>query len=112
MRFYEVAPNVIRTNEFWQEIAYMTNAKAFKSLPPEHQQAVVRAHKEAGVYSQELMKQAADEVASKVQAGGGKYTEIDIKPFVARTAELYAEENKAGRMPKGFLEAVAATKNK
>lgn len=112
MRFYEVAPNVIRTNEFWQEIAYMTNAKAFRGLPPDSQQAVSRAHKEAGLYSQELMKQAADEVANKVQAAGGKYTEIDIKPFVARTAEWYAEENKAGRMPKGFLEAVAATKTK
>ena len=112
MRFHEVAPNVIRTNEYWQEIAYMTNAKAFRGLAPEQQQAVVRAHKEAGIYSQELMKQAADEVASKVQASGGKYSEIDTRPLVARTAELYAEENKAGRMPKGFLEAVAATKAK
>lgn len=112
MRFYEVAPNVVRTNEFWQEIAYMTNAKAFKALSPELQQAVLRAHKEAGAYSADLMKQAAEDVVRDVQARGAKYVEVDIKPLVERTAELYAKESKEGRMPAGFLEAVAATKAK
>lgn len=112
MRFYEVAPNVIRTNEFWQEITYMTNAKAFRGLSPDLQQAVLRAHKEAGAYSQELMKQSAEEVVKNVQTHGAKYSEIDIKPLVARTAEWYKAENQAGRMPKGFLEAVEATRTK
>jgi len=112
MRFFEVAPNVTRTNEFWQEIAYMMNAQAFKGLSPELQQAVLRAHKEAGEYSQQLMKQAAEDVVKLLKERGAKYHEIDIKPFVDRTAQLYATENKEGRMPKGFLEAVAATKAK
>lgn len=112
MRFYEVAPNVVRTNEFWQEIAYMTNAKAFKGLSPELQEAVKRAHKEAGEYSQQLMKQAAEDVVKIVKERGAKYVEMDIKPMVQKTAELYAKENKEGRMPKGFLEAVDATKTK
>jgi tripartite ATP-independent transporter DctP family solute receptor len=112
MRFYEVAPNVVRTNEFWQEIAYMTNAKAFKGLSPELQEAVKRAHKEAGEYSQQLMKQAAEDVVKIVKERGAKYVELDIKPMVQKTAELYAKENKEGRMPKGFLEAVDATKTK
>jgi tripartite ATP-independent transporter DctP family solute receptor len=112
MRFYEVAPNVARTNEFWQEIAYMTNAKAFKGLSPELQEAVKRAHKEAGEYSQQLMKQAAEDVVKIVKERGAKYVEMDIKPMVQKTAELYAKENKEGRMPKGFLEAVDATKTK
>jgi tripartite ATP-independent transporter DctP family solute receptor len=112
MRFYEVAPNVVRTNEFWQEIAYMTNAKAFKGLSPELQEAVKRAHKEAGEYSQQLMKQAAEDVVRIVKERGAKYVEMDIKPMVQKTAELYEKENKEGRMPKGFLEAVDATKTK
>lgn len=110
MRFYEVAPNVVRTNEFWQEIAYMTNAKAVNGLPPDQRQAVLQAHKEAGEYSQQLMQQAAEDVVKVVQARGAKYVEIDLKPFMARTAELYAKESSEGRMPKGFLEAVSATK--
>jgi TRAP-type C4-dicarboxylate transport system substrate-binding protein len=103
---------VVRTNEFWQEIAYMTNAKAFKGLSPELQEAVKRAHKEAGEYSQQLMKQAAEDVVKIVKERGAKYVELDIKPMVQKTAELYARENKEGRMPKGFLEAVDATKTK
>jgi TRAP-type transport system periplasmic protein len=110
LKFYEVAPNVIRTNEFWQEIAYMTNAKAFRSLPPEVRAGVERAHKEAGVYSQKLMQEAADNVVQAVNSRGAKYSELDIKPLVAKTAELYAREQKEGRMPKGFLEAVEAAK--
>ena len=110
MRFYEVAPNVVRTNEFWQEIAYMTNAKAFKSLSPELQQAVLRAHKDAGKYSQQLMAESADLVVKAVNSHGAKYVELDIKPLIERTGKWYEAENKAGRMPKGFLEAVAAAK--
>jgi tripartite ATP-independent transporter DctP family solute receptor len=110
MRFYEVAPNVIRTDEFWQELAYMMNAKAFRSLSPELQQALLRAHKEAGEYSAGLMEQAAKDVVKSVQEHGAKYIEPDIKPWIARTAEFYDRENKEGRMPKGFLEAIAAAK--
>ena len=110
MKFYEVAPNVIRTNEFWQEIAYMVNAKALKGLPPDVRAGVERAHKEAGVYSQKVMQDAADSVVKAVEARGASYTELDVKPLIEKTAELYARENKEGRMPKGFLEAIAATK--
>lgn len=112
LKFYEVAPNVIRTNEFWQELAYMINAKAFRGLSPEVRAGLERAHKEAGAHSQKLMQEAADNVVNAVNARGAKFTELDIKPLVAKTAELYARENKEGRMPKGFLEAVEATKKK
>ena len=112
LKFYEVAPNVIRTNEFWQELAYMTNAKALRALAPDVRAGVERAHKEAGLLSQKLMQDAADGVVTAVNSRGAKYSELDIKPLVAKTAELYARENKEGRMPKGFLEAVEATKKK
>jgi TRAP-type C4-dicarboxylate transport system substrate-binding protein len=88
----------------------MINAKAFRGLSPDVRAGIERAHKEAGVYSHKLMQEAADTVVSSVNARNAKFTELDIKPLVAKTAELYARENKEGRMPKGFLEAVEAAR--
>ena len=112
MRFYEVAPNVVRTDEFWQEIAFMMNAKAFEALAPEMKAAVLRAHKEAGTYSVEVMNQTAEESIKRMEARGAKFAKVDIKPIVAKTLSFYDAENKAGRVPAGFFEAVEATRGK
>ncbi len=112
MRFYEVAPNVVRTNEFWQEIAFMVNAKAFNALSKDVQAAVLRAHKDAGTYSAQLMQQTAEESMKRLAAKGVKISTIDTAPIVKKTMEYYAAENKAGRVPAGFFDAVAASKKK
>ena len=112
MRFYEVAPNVVRTNEFWQEIAFMVNAKAFNALPKDLQAALLRAHKEAGTYSAQLMQSTADESMKRLAEKGVKISTIDPAPIVRKTMEYYAAENKAGRVPAGFFDAVAASKKK
>jgi site-specific DNA-cytosine methylase len=112
MRFYEVAPNVVRTNEFWQEIAFMVNARAFKALSKDLQTALLRAHKDAGAYSAQLMQQTADESMKRLADKGVKVTSLDTGPLVRKTLEYYNAENKAGRVPAGFFDAVAATKKK
>ena len=112
MRFYEVAPNVVRTNEFWQEIAFMVNAKAFNALPKDLQAVLLRAHKEAGTYSAQLMQSTADESMKRLAEKGVKISTIDPAPIVRKTMEYYAAENKAGRVPAGFFDAVAASKKK
>ncbi len=112
MRFYEVAPNVVRTNEFWQEIAFMVNARAFKGLSKEMQAVLLRAHKDAGTYSAQLMQSTADESMKRLTERGVKVTTIDTAPIVRKTMEYYNAENKAGRVPAGFFDAVAASKKK
>ena len=106
MRFYEVAPHIVRHNEYFQEIAFMTNAKAFDALAPDVKQAVLRAHADAGKYSGELMGKEADESIARMKARGVTYNEIDIRPFVARMKVFYAEQEKSGAMPAGFMTAV------
>ena len=106
MRFYEVAPNIVRHNEYFQEIAFMTNAKAFDALTPDVKAAVLRAHGEAGKFSQELMGNEANESIARMKARGVTYNEIDIKPIVTRMKDFYAEQEKAGTLPKGFMAAV------
>jgi TRAP-type transport system periplasmic protein len=110
MRFYEVAPNIVRHNEYFQEIAFLTNAKAFDALAPDVKAAVLRAHADAGKYSQELMGAEAAASIERMKARGVTYTEMDIKPVVARMKEFYAEQEKAGTLPKGFMAAVEAAR--
>ncbi|MBL8701873.1 MAG: TRAP transporter substrate-binding protein [Alphaproteobacteria bacterium] len=112
MRFYEVAPHIVRHNEYFQEVAFMTNAKAFDALAPDIKQAVLRAHAEAGLYSQQMMGREAEESIARMKARGVTYSEIDIKPFVARMKEFYAAAEKAGTLPAGFLQAVEAARAK
>jgi len=112
MRFYEVAPHIVRHNEYYQEIAFMTNARALERLAPEAKQALLRAYAEAGQYSQDLMGREADESIARMKARGVTYSDIDIAPFVGRMREFYAEAEKTGTLPKGYMAAVAAARGK
>ena len=108
MKFYEQAKYIIRHDEFPQGIAFMTNNKAFKALSPELQKIVLDSHKEACAYSAEIMSKIAKESIARMEAKGAKYTTIDTKAFVDRMKGLYQQWEKGGKLPKGFLEDVAA----
>lgn len=110
MRFYEVAPNVVRTDEYFQEIAFMMNARAFKALPAPAQQVLLKAHKATGDYSAKLMSDVTEESLKRMTAAGVKYTTVDARPLVEKTRAFYDAENKAGRVPAGFFEAVEAAR--
>ena len=90
----------------------MVNAKAFNALSKDVQAAVLRAHNDAGTYSAQLMQQTAEESMKRLAAKGVKISTIDTAPIVKKTMEYYAAENKAGRVPAGFFDAVAASKKK
>jgi tripartite ATP-independent transporter DctP family solute receptor len=110
MRFYEVAPHIVRHNEYYQEIAFLMNAKAFEALAPDVRAGVLRAHAETGKFSQELMGKEAEESIARMKAKGVTYKEIDIAPFVARMKEFYDAAEKAGSLPVGYMAAVNAAK--
>ena len=110
MKFYEVAPNIIRHSEFPQGLAYMVNAKAYRGLPPDLRDAVDRAHAAAGEYSTQTMTQIAMDSIERMKAKGVTYTEPDTSDFVASMQEFYRELDKKGKLPKGFLDAVNATR--
>lgn len=108
MKFYEQAKYIVRHDEFPQGIAFMTNYKAFKALSPALQKIVLDSHREACAYSAEIMSKIAEESIARMQTKAAKYSTIDTKPFVARMNGLYQQWEKEGRLPKGFLEDVAA----
>ena len=111
MRFYEKAPNITAHREYEQSVGYMTNAKAYNSLSADLKAAVDKAHAGASLYEQGLLD--ADTMASieRLKKKGVTYNaNMDTGPFRARMKEFYAKQAADGTLPKGFLEAVTATR--
>ncbi|ESR27023.1 TRAP transporter substrate-binding protein [Lutibaculum baratangense] len=110
MKFYEVAPHVIRHDEYEQGMAFMTNARKWNALPEETRQQVLDAYEEVAAHSQEVMADTAQTDIDKMTAGDVSYTEPDTSAFVERMKSFYEARGEAGELPEGFLEAVQQTR--
>ena len=110
MKFYEVAPHIIRHNEYPQGIGFIMNAKAYKALPPDLRDAVDRAYVEGGRYSIELTEATLAAELDRMKAKGVTYSEPDLSDFHASMREFYRERDAKGEIPAGFLAAVEATR--
>ena len=112
MKFYEVAPHIIRHNEYPQGIGFIMNAKAYKSLPAELKDAVDRAYVEGGKYSVELTNATLDGQIKRMKAKGVTYSEPDLKDFQVSMRNFYKQRDAKGKIPPGFLQAVNASRPK
>ncbi len=110
MRFYEVAPHVIRHNEYPQGMAFMTNAEMWNGLDDETRAQVEAAFEEMAAESVARMTAAADEAIARMTEDGVTFSAPDTAAFVARMQEMYAEMDAEGELPDGFLAAVEATR--
>ena len=110
MRFHEVAPNIIRHDEYYQSIGFMMNRSKFDSLSGDMQNALEKAYFDAGKYSNEVMGSSADESIKRMKASGVSFVDIDRAPFVARMKAFYDDMESKGELPDGFLEAVASSR--
>ncbi|UCH75325.1 MAG: TRAP transporter substrate-binding protein [Rhodospirillales bacterium] len=110
MRFYEVAPHVVRHDEYYQSIGFMMNSKAYDALDDAQRAAVHKAYEEAGAYSFEIMEQTANESIERMKAKGVTFLDVDRAPFVKSMGAFYERLEAEGKLPEGFLEAVAASR--
>jgi TRAP-type transport system periplasmic protein len=110
MRFYEVAPHIIRHDEYPQGMAFMASARAWHGLDEEAQAQILEAYDAVATASQERMGAIAEESIERMKAEGATYKEIDTSQFVARMAEMYQELDARGALPEGFLDAVIAAR--
>lgn len=110
MKFYEVAPHIIRHDEYPQGMAFMTNAREWHALDDKTRQQVLGAYAEVAAESAKTMSDVADAGIDEMKQRGVTYEIADTKPFVARMQAFYDELDKAGDLPPGFLEAVKATR--
>jgi TRAP-type C4-dicarboxylate transport system substrate-binding protein len=108
MKFYEVAPNIARTNEYYQANALLVNAKAYAALPDDVRAGVIRAYNEAAEYSHQII--TADDTLARMAAKGVTFMEIDRAQFVERMREFYQKKSAEGKLPAGFFEAVEAAR--
>lgn len=110
MKFYEVAPHIIRHNEYPQGIAFIMNAEAYSELPDDLKEVVDRAYADGGKYSVELSDATLSDQLARMQEKGVTYSEPDLSAFHESMAEFYREREAGGELPEGFLDAVDATR--
>jgi TRAP-type transport system periplasmic protein len=110
MRFYEVAPYVVRHDEYPQGLAFMANAQAWYGLDEKTRQQILEAYDEVAAESEAGTLNAANESIERMKAEGVTFSEIDSSAFVDRMMELYTEMDSRGELPEGFLQAVADTR--
>lgn len=110
MKFFEVAPHIVRIDEYPQANGFLVNEKAYDALSPEVREGVLRAYEETGKYSFEVLIGVTDESLERMQAAGATYAEIDTSGFVERMKEFYQMMDADGALPEGFLATVEATR--
>ncbi|WP_037371133.1 TRAP transporter substrate-binding protein [Salipiger mucosus] len=109
-KFYEVAPNISRTNEYPQALAFLVNKDTMEGLSPEMQEAVERAHAEASTFMEDLLDANVEEIVTTLESEGATFVDLDLGPVVERMDGFYQELDAAGELPDGFLDAVAAAR--
>ncbi|NKB60435.1 MAG: C4-dicarboxylate ABC transporter substrate-binding protein [Alphaproteobacteria bacterium] len=112
MRFYEVAPHVIRHDEYYQSIGFMMNKKAYDKLDDKQRAALNQAYTEAGAYSHKIMSDVTGASIDRMKAKGVTFVDVDRKPFVSSMRAFYDKFESEGKLPKGFLTAVEAARRK
>lgn len=112
MRFYEVAPNIIRTDEYPQAVAWMMNQSAWENLTAEQQDAMARAHEEAAAYGRKLLTEQAASLQADLEAQDGVIVNFDFDngPLVEKMQTFYTDLDAAGELPEGLLKAVDAAR--
>ena len=110
MKFFEVAPHIVRIDEYPQANGFLVNEEAYNALSPEVREGVLRAYEETGAYSFEVLIGVTDESLERMQASGATYSEIDTSGFVERMRDFYAKMDAEGALPEGFLATVEATR--
>ncbi len=110
MRFYEVAPHVVRHDEYYQSIGFMVHQPSYDKLPGDLKSVVDRAYADAGKLSFEIMSQSANESIARMKSKGVTFMDVDRAPFVSVMADFYKKKEAAGELPKGFLATVEKTR--
>jgi len=107
MKFTEPAKYVTRTDEYPQTIVFATNAKKFNSLSPEHQKALIDACNEAGLKSNELIKNAAEKVIAEfIKKNNAVFIRTSMEPFRKKLEPFYKKAEKEGKIPAGVLSRI------
>ncbi len=111
MKFTEVAKYVTRTDAYPQTIVFATNAKKFNNLSPEHQKALIDACNEAGLKSNELVNEAAEQVIKTfIEKDKAVFIRTSMESFRKKLEPFYAKAEKEGKIPAGLFDRIRSIK--
>ena len=97
MKFYEVAPNLAMTEHAITIRPICFSAKTFKALPPDLQQAIVKAGKEAGAYGRQV-----EFVGGRAEArGAGEGRQAEARAVQGPRRDGEAGGSRHGRLRQG-----------
>ncbi len=85
----------------------MMNAPGLDRLPEDQKAAILRAHKEAGIFSQSVMNDVAAKTICTLQGKGATYLEMDTKPAIGRAQAFYPGAGSTARAPYAWIESQA-----
>jgi tripartite ATP-independent transporter DctP family solute receptor len=89
-RFYEVQKHLTMTRHFYNPSVLLTSNNLFDGLSPEHQEALVEAAKEAGIFEREVVQRMDSELLDELEANGMEVVrEIDVEPFIEAVQPVY-----------------------
>jgi TRAP-type transport system periplasmic protein len=107
-KFYEVANNIIITDEFPQILVLGLNESKWGSLSAPQQKALMGAINQAGDGYNHEVNGSEQKWKQELTAQGATFTTLDRAPFVARVQEVDKKFEASGYWPKGLLESVDA----
>ena len=95
-RFYEVTEYVSYTRHLYLAVGLIFSRKLFDDLPPDIQQAVLKAGEVSVLAEREAMARMTEEAHEELMARGIQFNEVDRDAFLERVQEVY--ENNADRV--------------
>ncbi|MCL2293279.1 MAG: TRAP transporter substrate-binding protein DctP, partial [Spirochaetes bacterium] len=109
-RFHEVARFLSLTSHIRMMASWFTGTIFFNSLSHEHQRILIETGKEAGLYNNELMAMADEEILAGFRAQGVEIIEVDLPSFQAAAQAFYTMPEFLARWSPGIVEATNRAK--
>jgi TRAP-type transport system periplasmic protein len=106
IRVYEVGKFIAEHDEYWQSVVFYANARTWTALSADLKAAVVKAHAETSAFATDLVTSSLDDSIARMRKAGVAFSTMEVGPFVDKMTSFYAEREKTGKLPKGFLEAI------
>ncbi|MCA0423427.1 MAG: TRAP transporter substrate-binding protein [Proteobacteria bacterium] len=105
-KFYEAAPNVIRTDHVLAATHFMVNEKFYQSLSPDLQKIVTDTAAEVAQWARKQAAAETEGLYGKMAAAGAKVSKIDVEPLRKKSVAAVKRMEEAGAWSKGLWQTV------
>jgi TRAP-type C4-dicarboxylate transport system substrate-binding protein len=111
MKFTEVAPYIIRIDEFPQILSVLVNIKSYEKLTPFQKEALRKAYDEAGEYYRDLNYAASEkDIVYMMEEHGAVFIRPSLVKWREKIGPFYKQLEQEGVVEKGWYEMVQSLK--